>query len=149
MKKVLLSSVVVAGLFLAGCSSKTPEVGPNADLLMKVQNSVGVVYFDYDKFNIKSDMASVIMNNAKLLNQDGAKNFKVKVEGNCDEWGTGEYNDALGQKRADAVKKALVKGGVSADRIETVTYGKTNPVCMEKTQACDAKNRRAELKLSK
>ena len=92
-------------------------------------------------------MQSAINTNAGLFNQSEAQGLSVKVEGNCDEWGTDEYNYALGLKRAKAAKDALVKQGVAADRITVVSYGESNPVCTDKTKACDAQNRRAEFKV--
>ena len=75
------------------------------------------------------------------------KYLDIKVEGNCDEWGTDEYNYALGLKRAKSAKDALVRNGVSADRIAVVSFGESNPVCTDKTKACDAQNRRADFKV--
>jgi peptidoglycan-associated lipoprotein len=69
-------------------------------------------------------------------------NIKVTVEGHADERGTREYNIALGAKRANAVKEYLVSLGVSAARVDTVSYGKERPVCAESTEACWAQNRR-------
>lgn len=171
MKKVVLASAVVAALFMSGCSSKNPEVDMSADsnqnmgmmgsstdtmmsasdklqqLLSAIEGQVKTVYFDFDKFNIKSDMQPVVNTNASLFNQSEAQSLTIKVEGNCDEWGTDEYNYALGLKRAKATKDALVKQGVAADRIMVVSYGESNPVCSDKTKACDAQNRRAEFKV--
>ncbi|MFA6756952.1 MAG: OmpA family protein, partial [Sulfurospirillaceae bacterium] len=76
-----------------------------------------------------------------------AVNLSIKVEGNCDEWGTDEYNYALGLKRAKSVKDALIAEGVPSDRIMVVSYGESNPVCSESNKDCWAKNRRAEFKL--
>ena len=155
MKHLVLSSIAVAALLLSGCSKKTPEADTTstsdadrlAALASQIQSEVGTVYFDFDKFNIKGDMQPVINTNAGLFNQADAQNLSVKVEGNCDEWGTDEYNYALGLKRAKAAKDALVKQGVNADRIMVVSYGESNPVCTDKSKACDAQNRRAEFKV--
>lgn len=100
------------------------------------------VYFDYDKFDIREDMMASVKGNAALL-----KNKTFKLEGNCDEFGSDEYNFALGLKRANAVKTALVNEGVIADSISMVSLGEGNPACTEKTQECWAKNRRVEVKL--
>jgi peptidoglycan-associated lipoprotein len=100
------------------------------------------VYFDYDKFDIREDMMASVKGNAALL-----KNKTFKLEGNCDEFGSDEYNFALGLKRANAVKTALVNEGITADSISMVSLGEGNPACTEKTQECWAKNRRVEVKL--
>lgn len=105
------------------------------------------IYFDFDKYNIKADMQPKIDSNAVVFNSDEGKNFSIKVEGNCDEWGTDEYNYALGLKRAKSVKDALGAAGVSSDRIMLVSYGESNPVCKESTKECWSKNRRADFKL--
>lgn len=168
MKNLVLVSAVAGALFMAGCSSKAPEVDMNANannnsgsmsstdmsdaerlsaLANQIQSQVKNVYFDFDKFNIRSDMQGVVNTNASLFNQNGADALKVMVEGNCDEWGSDEYNYALGVKRAKAAKDALVNQGVSADRIEITSNGESKPVCTEKTKACDAQNRRDEFKV--
>ena len=167
MKKVVLASVAVATLLLSGCSSKNPEVDMNANsnqsadgsmsgmsdadrlaaLIANIENQVKSVYFDFDKFNIKGDQQGVVSANAAVFNQADAQALSVKVEGNCDEWGTDEYNYALGLKRAKSAKDALVRNGVSADRIAVVSFGESNPVCTDKTKACDAQNRRADFKV--
>ncbi len=69
-------------------------------------------------------------------------NQKVRIEGNCDERGTVEYNLALGQKRADSAKNYLVGLGVNAASLDTISYGKERPVCNEHNEECWAKNRR-------
>jgi len=73
----------------------------------------------------------------------------IKIEGNSDEWGTDEYNYALGLKRAKAVKDSLVMDGIAAQGISVVSFGESNPVCSEKNSACWQKNRRSEHKLVK
>lgn len=159
MKHLMLSSMAIAALLMSGCAKKTPEVdmtdynAPSeaerlAALQNQIQSQMQNVYFDFNKYNIKPDQQSAISNDAALLNQAGAESLKVQVQGNCDEWGSGEYNYALGLKRAKAGKDALIADGVSADRISIVSYGKSNPVCTEKTRECDARNRRDEFKVS-
>ena len=153
MKRLVLTSVAVAALLLSGCSKKNPEsmagtVGDDlASLASRIQSEVGNVYFDYDIFNIRADQQGTINNNAALFNQAGAESLTVKIEGNCDEWGSDEYNYALGLKRAKAAKDALVAKGVNADRLSVVSYGESNLVCTSKTKECDAQNRRDEFKV--
>ena len=103
--------------------------------------SKDVVYFDFDKYNIRADQMGVVENVASLL-RDTNTNFTVRIEGNCDEWGTDEYNYALGLKRAKAVKTALSDLGVDSSRLTIISYGETNPVCTSHTKSCWAKNRR-------
>jgi peptidoglycan-associated lipoprotein len=111
-----------------------------------IEGKLPTVYFAFDKYNITPEMQEKISEAAKLGNSD-ASAYSVKLEGNCDEWGSDEYNFALGLKRADAVKKALVSEGIEASRISMVSYGESNPVCTDKTQECWAKNRRVNFKL--
>ena len=118
-----------------------------AEMIAKLEANTGTVYFDFDKYNVREDMQSVINSNATLFNGTEAAGLSVKVEGNCDEWGTDEYNYALGLKRAKSVKDALAAQGVSSDRVMVVSYGESNPTCKESNKACWDKNRRAEFKL--
>jgi peptidoglycan-associated lipoprotein len=104
------------------------------------------VYFDFDKYNIKQSMQERVDNVAQV-GKSVAKNLNLKLEGNCDEWGSDEYNFALGLKRANAVKKVLVSDGIDASRISMISYGESNPVCTEKTKECWAKNRRVDFKV--
>ena len=98
------------------------------------------IYFDFDKYAIKSEGRDALKRNADWLQQNpGAK---VVVEGNCDDRGTNEYNMALGQRRADSAAKYLMDLGITKDRISTVSYGEEKPICTEKTEACWSKNRR-------
>jgi peptidoglycan-associated lipoprotein len=100
------------------------------------------ILFDFDKFNIRDDMQEAMTKDALLV-----KGKSIKLEGNCDEFGSDEYNYALGLKRANAVKSALVNSGMNADSITMVSLGEGNPVCLEKTQECWSKNRRVDIKL--
>ena len=111
-----------------------------------VESKLSSVYFAFDKYSITPEMQAKISKAAEL-GKTGASEFNVKLEGNCDEWGSDEYNFALGLKRADAVKKALVAEGINSSRISMVSYGESNPVCTEQTKDCYAKNRRVDFKL--
>jgi len=118
----------------------------NEMTMANAEDQLSTVYFDFDKFSIRTDMLDEVSNDVSVAN-GAAQNFKIKLEGNCDEWGSDEYNFALGLKRASAVKKALVAQGVSTERITMVSYGESNPVCSDKTKDCWSRNRRVDLKL--
>jgi peptidoglycan-associated lipoprotein len=98
------------------------------------------VYFDFDRSYIRDDARSVMKANADWLKANPV--VKVTIEGNCDERGTIEYNQALGQRRAAAAKKYLTDLGISAGRISLISYGKEKPVCTENTEECWQQNRR-------
>lgn len=98
-------------------------------------------YFDYDKYTIRDDARAALENNARWLNAN--PKARVKIEGHCDERGTNEYNLALGERRAQAVKRFLVTLGVDGGRLSTISYGEEHPVCKDQNEACYAKNRRA------
>ena len=100
------------------------------------------IYFDYDKSAIRPSADSVIAQHSRVLQT--YPHDTLTLQGNCDERGSSEYNLALGQRRADAVKEKLVLLGVSGDRIETISFGKEKPreTCHE--EKCWAENRRAD-----
>jgi peptidoglycan-associated lipoprotein len=91
-----------------------------------VINAGDRVYFDFDAYTIRPDAQKVLAQQADWLNRYGA--VQVRVEGNCDERGTREYNLALGARRANSIKEFLVAHGVSEGRITTVSYGKERPI---------------------
>ncbi|GAB4387521.1 MAG: hypothetical protein Kow0025_01570 [Thermodesulfovibrionales bacterium] len=98
------------------------------------------IRFDFDKYDIREDAKPVLKSLAAWLVENRAG---VVVEGHCDDRGTNEYNLALGDRRANSVKKFLVASGVPANRIETVSYGEERPLCDAKNEACWSRNRRA------
>ena len=99
------------------------------------------IYFDYDQYDIRLDAESTIQNIASWLLKNTSSN--VLIEGHCDDRGTNEYNLALGDRRAKAVRDYLTALGIAANRIETLSYGEEQPVCIETSEVCWAKNRRA------
>ena len=105
------------------------------------------VYFDYDKSDVRGDQQSLVQADAAFLQQH--PNMSVTIEGHCDERGSTEYNLALGDNRASAVKNALVAAGVAADRVKTVSFGKEKPFCTESNEACWQQNRRGHFVLNK
>ena len=101
------------------------------------------VYFDYDSYTVKPEYRTVIENHAKYL--VAHKDRKVIIQGNTDDRGGAEYNLALGQKRAEAVRKALVLLGVSDAQVEAVSFGKEKPKALGQDEASYAENRRADI----
>jgi peptidoglycan-associated lipoprotein len=109
---------------------------------MAAAESAGLqpVYFDYDKALIKTEALEILKANGEWLKAHPQVN--VRIEGNCDERGTIEYNQALGQRRAASAKKYLTDMGVSGQRITLISYGKEKSVCTENAESCWQKNRR-------
>ena len=134
------------GFIFSGCSSKEDTTANmNVDSVVKKDSRVLVnedlknVYFDFDKYDLTSKANDTITRNAGVTKS--ITNNGLTVEGHTDEWGSDEYNYALGLKRAEAVKTKLASEGVTD--VSTVSYGESNPVCTEKTKECWAENRRA------
>ncbi len=101
------------------------------------------VYFDFDSDAIKIEFVPMVEAHAKYLREN--RNAKMLIQGNADERGSREYNLALGQRRADALKKRLVLLGAVAVQIESVSLGKEKPVCSEHTEDCWYKNRHGDM----
>ncbi|ARJ40717.1 peptidoglycan-associated lipoprotein [Pantoea alhagi] len=114
-----------------------------ARLQMQQLQQNNIVYFDLDKYDIRSDFAQMLDAHATFLRNNPS--YKVTVEGHADERGTPEYNIALGERRANAVKMYLQGKGVSADQISIVSYGKEKPAVLGHDEAAYSKNRRAVL----
>jgi peptidoglycan-associated lipoprotein len=104
-------------------------------------------YFDYDKADIRPDAREALTQTAQFLRS--YPQLKIVVEGHCDERGSTEYNLALGDRRAAAAKQFLASLGISADRMETVSYGKERPFCSASTEECYTQNRRAHIVMGK
>jgi len=115
----------------------TPETQPQAEMTFQP------AFFDYDKYNLRPDAVSALTHNAKLLADNPSA--LVLIEGHCDERGTREYNLALGDRRARAAKDFLVRYGIEASRIETISYGKERPFAMGSNESAWQQNRRAHL----
>jgi peptidoglycan-associated lipoprotein len=103
-----------------------------------------IIYFDFDSYVVKEEFRPIVESNAKMLSADRAR--KIVIEGHTDERGGREYNLALGQKRAEAVARAMVLLGAQEAQIESVSYGKERPAVAGSDEAAWAKNRRAELR---
>ncbi len=108
-----------------------------------MQATTRVVYFDYDSFVVRPEFQSVIEAHAKYIRADKVR--KVVIEGHTDDRGGREYNLALGQKRAESVRKSLSLLGVPEAQLEAVSFGKEKPAAVGATEAAMEKNRRAEI----
>jgi peptidoglycan-associated lipoprotein len=168
IRSLLIASSILA---LAACSTTKPDankslavetpVTPNADLSAKAQTAVAKVevspfddpasplsrksvFFEFDKYSISAADQVIVTAHANYIANHGSA--KVRLEGNADERGGREYNLALGQKRADAVKKSLELLGVPDSRVEAVSFGKEKPVDFSHNEDAWAKNRRVDIK---
>ncbi|HPP46132.1 MAG TPA: peptidoglycan-associated lipoprotein Pal [Accumulibacter sp.] len=101
------------------------------------------VYFDYDSYEVKSEYKDLVTAHAKFLNEN--RQFKMLIQGNTDERGSREYNLALGQKRADAIKKMLALLGAREDQLESVSLGEEKPKNEGHNEAAWAQNRRGDM----
>jgi peptidoglycan-associated lipoprotein len=101
------------------------------------------VYYDFDRYDVKEDYRGLVEAHAKFLLEN--KTAKMRIEGNCDERGSTEYNLALGQRRADGVKRALTVLGVPANRVEAVSYGEEKPKSTGQDEDSYAENRRSDI----
>ncbi|HEV2351858.1 MAG TPA: peptidoglycan-associated lipoprotein Pal [Terriglobia bacterium] len=122
-------------------TNKGPEVSEEEILQRELKDA----YFDLDKSDIRPDAQQTLTSDADALKANS--NVKINIEGHCDERGSEEYNLGLGDRRATAAKSFLVNLGVSADRLNTISYGKDRPQCTEHSEDCWQKNRRAHLTL--
>ncbi len=168
MKRIFVPALIA--LLIAGCSS-TPDTPEQAAAPVEGRDGSGVatvtaggvkgnqlpailtdpksilskrsVYFDYDKYDVKGEYTELVTAHAKFLN--GNRQFKMLIQGNTDDRGSREYNLALGQKRADAVKKMLVMLGAREDQVESVSLGEEKPKSEGANEAAWAQNRRADM----
>jgi peptidoglycan-associated lipoprotein len=117
-----------------------PPPPPSPSEAELFSQNVKDIYFNYDAADIRADQQGSLQSDVDFLKQHPGVNFTI--EGHCDERGSTEYNLALGDNRANAVKNALTQAGISADRIKTISYGKERPFCTESNEACWQQNRR-------
>lgn len=165
----LLAATAIASLILAGCAQNAPDLdGKNnisdanhieGDTVSIDENSFGnggnynsssdgfkSVYFDFADYSISPNMEGAINHNVGVANTASAK---IKIEGNCDEFGTDEYNYALGLKRAKAVRDSIAAQGIDTSRMVMVSFGESNAICTEATDSCYQRNRRVDIRLIK
>jgi peptidoglycan-associated lipoprotein len=102
-----------------------------------------VIHFDYDSYIVRDEFQPLLSAHSKFLGAN--RTMKMLVQGHADDRGSREYNLALGQKRADAVKKSLALMGAREDQMESVSLGKEKAVCSDATEECWTQNRRAEM----
>lgn len=151
-----VTAILCGALLFAGCAKKEVAMTSSKGGAMSGGTSPSVsgvgmsgkasshsVYFAFDSSALDASARSILDANAAWLKANPGK--KVTIEGNCDERGSREYNLALGQRRADSVRAYLVKDGVTASRIDTVSFGEERPVCKGTGEACWAQNRRADI----
>ncbi|ANV98463.1 hypothetical protein BBW65_06480 [Helicobacter enhydrae] len=149
-------------VFLVGCGGKKTDVSSSVSLEEKPNatppkieeviedytppqavfdaSKLQTIYFDFDVFTLSKPMLKIVNENIAILKE--YPEVKIKLEGNTDAYGSDEYNFALGTKRALSVRDALVVAGIDKSRITFVSFGETNPVCLEMSAECRAKNRR-------
>ena len=167
--KLFLATTTLALLLLTGCGQTIPDLPGSSNNISDASALTGdtvsidetnydsgksnsssdgfqSVYFDFGDYGINSGMENSITRNVSVGSKSASK---IKIEGNCDEFGTDEYNYALGLKRAKAVKDAMTARGVSSSKVVIVSYGESNPVCSSPTDSCYGKNRRVDLRLIK
>jgi peptidoglycan-associated lipoprotein len=150
--KLRILTFIAAALLLAGCASDkeastsdtsgsstggTAAPGSIEDFQVNVGDRV---FFDFDSYEIRADAQDTLNKQAAWLGQYA--NYAITVEGHCDERGTREYNLALGERRANAVRNYLVAQGVDPSRIQTISYGKERPEVVGNDEAAWAQNRR-------
>ena len=113
------------------------------ELLARIEDA----YFDYDKATLRPDAVKALQADATEL-RDIVKDYpdyKMTIEGHCDERGSAEYNMALGEKRAETAKDFLTQVGVPSAQLSVISYGKERPVCQDHDETCWQKNRRSHI----
>ena len=163
MKKALFSALTLALLY--GCAStpvepekpaepsvQTPAVPAAPPLAARpvqpaapqIDLSKRSVFYDYDKYDIKDEFRPVLQAHGKYLAENRGK--KMLIQGNCDERGSREYNIALGQRRAEGVKRMLVLMGATEGQVEPVSLGEEKPRCTDHNEGCWSQNRRSDMR---
>ena len=157
MARFAIAAVLIGLLGLVGCASKpqpapAPDTGsewteapqpaePAREPVRATKVELETIYFDFDRFDIRADARPVLRANAAAV-ADAAG--RVTIEGHCDERGSAEYNLALGERRANAVKRYLVDLGVSSSKLSTVSFGEERPAVQGHDESAWRYNRRAD-----
>ena len=176
INKIITTAITISFLLFTGCGQKVPEMdskGSNNNISEDSaltgetvsidenrnlqgneyggKNSSGngfqSLYFDFGGYAVASSMENAILKNTNVAKN--ANGSKIKIEGNCDEFGTDEYNYALGLKRAKSVKESMVSQGINRNQMVMVSFGESNPICSAPTDSCYEKNRRVDLRLAR
>ncbi|MFT3848046.1 MAG: peptidoglycan-associated lipoprotein Pal [Propionivibrio sp.] len=166
MKQLIVPALLA--VLITGCSS-TPDADQNGAPVESRDNGIATVdankldgrnlpreltdpksilskrsvYFDYDKYDVKAEYKDLVAAHAKFLTNN--RQFKMLVQGNTDDRGSREYNLALGQKRADSIKKMLTLLGAGEDQVEAVSLGEEKPKNEGQDEAAWAQNRRGDM----
>ncbi|HEY6641155.1 peptidoglycan-associated lipoprotein Pal [Povalibacter sp.] len=169
MRAVQLVLVLMSALVLSGCPKKPetiPDAGPSTSdgastsgtsgndvsgsalsadqqAIEALQRTGTVIYFDYDRADIKSEYVPIVTAHAQFLAGNPAR--KLRLEGHSDERGSREYNIGLGERRAQSVRRALLLQGVNETQLTTVSYGEERPAVQGSDESAYSKNRRVEL----
>ena len=165
MKQLIIPALLA--LLISGCSSTPDDASANAPVESRngiaTVNAGGVdgrnlpavltdpksilskrnIYFDYDRYDVRSDYKELVAAHAKFLSNN--RQFRVLIQGNTDDRGSREYNLALGQKRADSIKKMLVMLGTNESQVESVSLGEEKPKMEGQNETAWAENRRGDI----
>ena len=157
LKRIGLLCVMMLALAASfGCAKKTVSgegtattelAAPSLTAVDRAAQTIteGVIYFEFDKFDIQPQYNEMLRQKAELLKQ--YPSIRIRIEGNCDERGTSEYNLALGGRRARAAYDYLLRLGVNPAQMETISYGKERPVALGSSPEAWAKNRRDDFQI--
>jgi len=167
-KSSLVAAMLFPPLFISACATKDTYTPPLTGSLVPPQSASPIgarslpsmeaisrgiaaitppgsalkdIYYEFDSPNLQADAEETLKQNADWMKAN--PNFRVEIEGHCDDIGSAEYNLALGAKRAQVAKEFLVNQGIAPERLVTISYGKEAPACFEQTEECRVKNRRA------
>ena len=129
-----------------GLPVSPPLAGRPVSAAPQIDLSKRSVFYEYDKYDIRDEYRPVLQAHGKYLAENRGK--KMLIQGNCDERGSREYNIALGQRRAEGVKRMLVLMGATEGQVEPVSLGEEKPRCTEHSEGCWSQNRRSDMRYS-